>query len=71
MKLPFPGKGFEYFQGMPIQAFVNPGVTKSVSMWVRNRGKYDWVLQFKDGWGRSEVNGQKLEWSLTKGGDTP
>ncbi len=67
----FSGKGFEYFQGTPVQPFVIPGVAKIISVWVRNRTKYDWVMQFKDGWGRGEVNGQKLEWNLTKGGDTP
>ena len=67
----FSGKGFEYFLGEPVQPFVIPGVTKNVSLWVRNRTKYGWVLQFKDGWGRSEVNGRKLEWNLTQGGDSP
>ena len=67
----FSGKGFEYFQGVPVQPFVIPGVTKTISVWVRNRTKYDWVMQFKDGWGRSEVAGKKLEWNLTRGGDTP
>lgn len=67
----FSGKGFEYFQGKPTQAFVIPGVTKTVSVWVRNRTKYDWVLQFKDGWGRSEVGGKKLEWTVARGGDAP
>jgi len=67
----FSGKGFEYFQGTPAQPLVVPGVTKTVSVWVRNHAKYDWVMQFKDGWGRSEVNGQKLEWTLARGGDAP
>lgn len=67
----FSGKGFEYFQGVPVQPLAIPGVTKTLSLWVRNRTKYGWVLQFKDGWGRSEVNGRKLEWNLTPGGDTP
>jgi hypothetical protein len=63
----FSGKGFEYFRGAPVQPFVIPGVTKSVSVWVRNRTKYGWVMQFQDGWGRSEVEGKKLEWNLTPG----
>jgi hypothetical protein len=67
----FSGKGFEYFQGIPVQPLAIPGVTKTLSLWVRNRTKYEWVLQFKDGWGRSEVNGRKLEWNLAQGGDKP
>lgn len=67
----FSGKGFEYFQGAPAQPLVIPGVTKTVSLWVRNHTKYDWVLQFQDGWGRTEVNGRKLEWTLTKNGESP
>ena len=36
---------------------------------MRADAKYGWALQFKDGWGRSEANGQKLEWNITKGAD--
>ena len=65
----FSGKGFEFFKGAPAQPLVIPGVTKSVSLWVRADAKHGWALQFKDGWGRGEVNGQKLEWNITKGAD--
>ena len=67
----FSGKGFEYFQAIPAQPLVIPGVTKSLSLWVRNHTKFGWVMQFTDGWGRSEVDGKKLEWNLTPGGDAP
>jgi hypothetical protein len=69
LEVDFSGKGFEYFQCIPREPLTIPGVTKKVSLWVRNNSKYSWVLQFKDGWGRSEVNGQKLEWNITKGAD--
>ncbi len=65
----FSGKGFEFFKGAPSQPLVIPGVTRKVSLWVRADNKYGWVLQFKDGWGRSEAGGQKLEWNITKGAD--
>ncbi len=65
----FSGKGFEFFKGAPAQPLVIPGVTKTVSLWVRADAKYGWVLQFKDGWGRSEAGGQKLDWNITKGAD--
>ncbi len=67
----FSGKGFEYFQSIPSQPIVIPGETKAVSLWVRNRSKYAWVLQFKDGWGRNVVDGQKLEWTVARGGESP
>lgn len=65
----FSGTGFQFFKAVPAQPLVIPGVTKKVSLWVRGDGKYGWVLQFKDGWGRSEVGGEKLEWNITKGAD--
>lgn len=63
----FSGQGFEYFQASPVRPLVIPGVTKRVTLWIRNDPKYPWVMQFKDGWGRSEVGGKKLEWTLTSG----
>ncbi len=65
----FSGKGFEFFHGMPLRPLVIPGVTKSLSVWVRSPSKRGWTLQFKDGWGRDEVAGKKLEWNLTEGAD--
>lgn len=65
----FSGKGFEFFLGMPLRPLVLPGVTKSLSLWVRSASKRGWTLQFKDGWGRGEVAGKKLEWNLTDGAD--
>ena len=65
----FSGTGFEFFKAVPTHSLVIPGVTKSLSLWVRADAKYGWVLQFKDGWGRSEAGGQKLEWNITKGAD--
>lgn len=65
----FSGKGFEFFKAAPAQPLIIPGATKKLSLWVRSDGKYGWVLQFKDGWGRSEVGGQKLEWNITQGAD--
>ena len=63
----FSGKGFEFFRATPAQPLVIPGVTKTLSLWVRNEPKYGWVMQFKDGWGRGEVDGKKLEWNITQG----
>lgn len=60
----FSGKGFEHFKGMPSQPLVIPGVTKKVSLWVRSESKQGWMLQFKDGWNRSEADGKKLEWNI-------
>lgn len=65
----FAGKGFQFFKVAPAPPLVIPGVTKKVSLWVRTSTKYGWVLQFKDGWGRSEAGGRKLEWEVSKGAD--
>ncbi|RYX85882.1 hypothetical protein EON83_03760 [bacterium] len=62
----FSGKGFEFFKGVPTQPLVIPGVTQEISVWVRGDSKYGWVIQLRDGWGRTEVGGKKLEWSLAK-----
>lgn len=64
----FSGSGFEFYNANPLQPLIIPGSTKNVSLWVRADGQpYGWTLQFKDGWGRGEVNGQKLEWEMSKG----
>lgn len=65
----FSGTGFELFICSPKQTLVIPGRTKKVSLWVRNRSKFGWVLNFKDGWGRTEANGRKLEWQIAPGGE--
>ncbi|MBV9468425.1 MAG: hypothetical protein JOZ57_04215, partial [Abitibacteriaceae bacterium] len=69
MEAQFSGGGFEYYHATPSQPLTIPGVTKSLSVWVRGDGQknYGWTLQFKDGWGRNEVNGTKLEWEMSKG----
>lgn len=66
----FSGTGFEYLQCTPGQSLVIPGRTKKVSLWVRNRSKFIWVLNFKDGWGRTEANGKKLEFPITPGAES-
>ncbi len=66
----FSGTGFEFLRCAPGQPLVIPGHTKKVSLWVRNRSKFGWVLTFKDGWGRTEANGKKLEWQITPGGES-
>ena len=64
----FSGQGFEYFSAVPRQPVVIPGVTRSVALWVRTDGQpYNWTLMFRDGWGRTEANGQKLMWEVFKG----
>ncbi|BCM92605.1 hypothetical protein IAD21_04487 [Abditibacteriota bacterium] len=65
----FSGGGFEFFKGVPGQPLVIPGLAKKISVWVRADTKYGWVIQMRDGWGRTEVNGQKLEWNISKGAD--
>jgi hypothetical protein len=66
----FSGKGFEFFRCGPAQALRIPGVTKRVSLWVRSDdARYTWAVEFKDGWGRTEAAGQRLEWTVTQGAD--
>ncbi|HEX8552810.1 MAG TPA: sugar-binding protein [Abditibacteriaceae bacterium] len=65
----YSGGGFEALKAVPSQPFVIPGNARTLSMWIRTTGGYGWVMQFKDGWGRSEANGRKLEWSLDTKGD--
>ncbi|MDQ3814523.1 MAG: NEW3 domain-containing protein, partial [Armatimonadota bacterium] len=68
MEAVFSGGGFEFFKAVPRQPLVIPGATKSLSLWVRADGpNYGWNMLFKDGWGRSEANGRKLEWGISKG----
>ena len=63
----FSGQGFEFFNVLPATPLVIPGDVKTVSLWVRGDGQdYPWILNFKDGWGRSEAGGKKLEWLLSK-----
>jgi len=64
----FSGTGFEFFRAVPAQPIVIPGVTKRVSLWVRNEPKYGWTMVFKDGWGRTDIDGRKLDWNITQGG---
>src|SRR6185437_6402373 len=67
----FSGTGFEFYSAKPPQPLVIPGETKSVSVWVKTDGQdYPWDLNFKDGWGRTEANGQKLQWEITRGAGT-
>jgi hypothetical protein len=64
----YSGTGFEFFTSTPPQPLIIPGVTKKVSLWVRADGQpYAWNLTFKDGWGRTEANGQKLIWEVSLG----
>lgn len=65
----FSGKGFEHFKGEPIQPLTIPGITKKISLWVRGDAKQGWMLSFKDGWNRTEADGKKLEWNITRGAD--
>ena len=60
----FAGTGFQFFKGAPVQPLTIPGVTKNLSLWTRTDSRHGWVLSFKDGWGRSEANGKKLEWNV-------
>lgn len=70
MEIPveFSGTGFEFFSAVPRQPIVVPGVAKKVSLWVRADGQpYAWNLQFRDGWGRTEADGEKLLWEASRG----
>lgn len=61
----FAGTGFQFFKGGPVQPLTIPGVTKKLSLWARTDTRHGWILSFKDGWGRTEANGRKLEWNVT------
>ncbi|HVK03411.1 MAG TPA: hypothetical protein VM490_08045, partial [Armatimonadaceae bacterium] len=65
----FSGRGFEVFKAAPATPYYIPGRTKRVSLWVRTPTKQAWTLSFRDGWGRTEVAGRKLEWTITRGGE--
>ena len=59
----FSGQGLEVFHSVPAASLSIPGVAKKLSLWVRNETLAPWVLQFKDGWGRTQ------EWRLTDNTD--
>ena len=64
----FSGEGgFEFLNVLPTHPLMIPGQAKRITMWVKGDGKNPgWAISFRDGWGRSEVAGKKLDWSLAK-----
>ena len=64
VEVAFPGKGFMFYNAEPDVPLVVPGKLKSLSVWCKGEGA---IVTLVDGWGRSEVAGKKLEWSLGKG----
>ena len=60
----FAGKGFEWFAAMPAEPLVIPGDAKAVTMRFRAEDKrYPVILNFRDGWGRTQAGPKKLEWA--------
>ena len=60
----YSGKGFEFFSIEPVSGVI-PGVCRKVSAWVKaEAAARSWAVKFKDGQGREEVGGHKLEMGL-------
>ena len=60
----FSGKGFEWFAAVPPEPVVIPGDARSVTLAFRcDDGRYPVILNFRDGWGRTQVGSKKLEWA--------
>jgi hypothetical protein len=60
----FAGKGFEWFAVAPAEPLAIPGDAKSVTMRFRAEDKrYPIILNFRDGWGRTQVGTKKLDWA--------
>lgn len=65
------GGNFEFFAVIPPTPLTIPGQTKRLSAWVKaDGGGLVWVLNLKDGWGRNEVAGKRLDWVLTDGSNS-
>ncbi len=67
VRVAFRGQGFEFYTAQPTERLVIPGRTRKVTLRVRaehDGQAYPWFLKFRDGWGREEVDGRKLDWTL-------
>jgi hypothetical protein len=59
----FAGKGFEWFAASPAEPLGIPGDAKAVTVRFRYEDKrYPIILNFRDGWGRTQAGPRKLEW---------
>ena len=65
---PFTGSGFQHGSIEAPRSLAVPGTLRVVRLYWRGEpdgsAKYPLIVNFVDGWGRSEVSGKKLEWSL-------
>lgn len=58
----YSGQGFEHATVSPSQPLTIPGVAQAVRIRYRSQSGGGFALKFRDGWGRTEVAGKKLEW---------
>ena len=67
----FDGKGHQFYSAAPANPLVIPGEARRIAVWARSQsrgGVYGWTMKFRDGWGRTKVDGKDLQWELGKSG---
>ncbi len=58
----YSGKGFQHYTLSPLSPLLIPGVAKSLTVRFKSGAGFSFGLKLKDGWGREEPDGKKLEW---------
>ncbi len=64
-QISFDGNGFAWASVAPASPLVIPGEARKISLWAKgNSDAYPLIVTFRDGWGREQAGGKKLEWAV-------